>query len=195
LKKLVAALTVVGAFSFASLAQASQQPFGSCPDEPPSSQPFLAYDGDDNNYFLPPSGDFESEAPGWTLNDGASLVTGPAGTGSSLSLPPGASAVSPSICVSRAHVSARLYGQAFDGPHRDRSRIDIDVFGPAGLITADKNVRVEDTWEPTRQFRLGANAFDLDPTTLTTQIQMRFTAIGPATAVLDDLYIDPSARR
>lgn len=195
MKKLLATLTVVGAFSLVPLAQASPPPFGSCPGEPPSSQPFLSYDGDNNNYFLAPGGDFESDAPGWTLSDGASLVTGPAGTGDSLSLAPGASALSPPICVSRAHVSARLYGQAFEGPRRDRARIDIDVFGPSGLITADKNVRVEDAWEPTREFRLGATLFDLDPITLTTQIQMRFTADGPATAVLDDLYIDPSARR
>jgi hypothetical protein len=194
-KKVVAlAAAVAGALAIAPAAQAAQ-PIGTCPDEPPSSQPFLAYDGDDGTYFPAPSGDFESGAPGWTFDGAAALVDSPAGTGTSVSIPPGASATSPPICVSRAHVSARLYGQAFEGPRRDRARIDVDVVSPLGLVTADRNIRVLDTWAPTRVFRLGASFFDLDPTTLTTQIRLRFTTQGPATAVLDDLWIDPSARR
>jgi hypothetical protein len=188
------AISLIGIFVAVPAAQAAQ-PIGTCPDQPPSTQPFLAYDGDDGTYFPAPSGDFESGAPGWSLGDGATLVDSPADTGTSLSLPPGASALSPLICVSRAHVSARLYGQALDGPRRDRARIDVDIVSPLGLTTADRNIRVEETWQPTRVFRLGASLFDLDPTTLTTQIRLRFTTEGPATAVLDDLYIDPSARR
>jgi hypothetical protein len=194
-KKVVAiAAAIAGALAVAPAAQAAQ-PIGTCPDEPPSSQPFLAYDGDDGTYFPAPGGDFESGAPGWSIDGGATLVDSPAGTGTSVSIPPGASATSPLICVSRAHVSARLYGQAFNGPRRDRARIDVDTISPLGLVTSDRNIRVEDTWEPTRVFRLGAGLFDLDPITLTTQIRLRFTTQGPATAVLDDLWVDPSARR
>jgi hypothetical protein len=194
-KKVVAlAATVAGVLAVAPAAQAAQ-PIGTCPDEPPSSQPFLSYDGDDATYFPAPGGDFESGAPGWSFSGGATLVDSPADTGTSVSIPPGASALSPAICVSRAHVSARLYGQALDGPRRDRARIDVDVVSPLGLTTADKNIRVEDTWGPTRAFRLGAGLFNLDPITLTTQIRLRFTTQGPATAVLDDLWVDPSARR
>ena len=189
---LVAALA--GVLAAAPAAQASE-PIGTCPNEPPSTQPFLAYDGDDGTYFQAPGGDFEAGAPGWSFSNGASLVGSPADTGTSVSLPPGASATSPPICVTRAHVSARLWGQAFDGPRRDRARIDVDVISPLGVVTTDRNIRVEDSWEPTRAFRLGAGLFDLDPTTLTTQIRLRFTTDGPATAVLDNLYIDPSARR
>jgi hypothetical protein len=191
-KALVAALALVGVLFIVPAAQASPLS-GSCPGEPVSSQPFLGY-GDDDFYFLAPAGDFESGAPGWSLAGGASLVDSPAGTGVSLSLPPGASATSPEICVTRRHVSARLYGEAFDGPRRDRSRINVDVAGLGGLLTADRNIRVGEEWEPTRQFRLGANLFSLDPITGTTQIRMVFTADGPATAVLDDLYVDPRAR-
>ena len=191
-KALVAAFAVAGLAVAPSAAQA-RVPDGTCPDQPASSQPFLAY-GDDDSYFAAPSGDFESGAPGWTLSGGAALVDSPAGTGTSLSLPPGASAVSPPICVTRDHVSARMFGQAFDGPRRDRARINVDVAGPTGLLTADKNIRVDDSWAPTRQFRLGASFFDLDPTTGTSEIRMRFVTDGPATAVLDDLWIDPKAR-
>jgi hypothetical protein len=194
-KKAVAlAAALAGVFVAVPAAQAAQ-PIGTCPDEPSSSQPFLAYDGDEGTYFPAPAGDFESGAPGWSLGDGASLVDSPADTGTSLSLPPGASALSPPICVSRAHVSARLFGQALDGPRRDRARIDVDIVSPLGLTTTDRNIRVEEGFQPTRAFRLGAGLFDLDPTTLTTQIQLRFTTEGPASAVLDDLWIDPSARR
>jgi hypothetical protein len=191
-KALVAVFAVAGLIAGPSAAQASPLD-GSCPEEPPTSQPFLAY-GDDDSYFLAPSGDFESAAPGWTLAGGAALVASPAGTGTALSLPPGATAISPPVCVTRSHVSARLFGQASDGPRRDRARISVDVAGPTGSITADKNIRVEESWQPTRQFRLGASFFDLDPVTGTTEIRMRFVTDGPATAVLDDLWIDPKAR-
>lgn len=191
-KALVAALALAGVLSIVPAAQASPLS-GSCPDEPPSSQAFLDY-GDSDYYFLAPSGDFESGAPGWSLANGASLVDSPAGTGVSLSLPPGGSATSPEICVTRRHVSARLFGEAFDGPRRDRSRINVDVAGVGGLLIADRNIRVGEAWEPTRQFRLGAPFFALDPITGTTRIRMVFTADGPATAVLDDLYVDPRAR-
>jgi hypothetical protein len=191
-KALVAAFALAGLVAGPSAAQATPLD-GNCPDEPPLSQPFLAF-GDDDSYFLAPSGDFESGAPGWTLDGGAALVDGPAGTGTALSLPPGAAAISPPICVTRNHVSARLFGQAFDGPRRDRARISVDVAGPTGLITADKNIRVEDSWQPTRAFRLGASFFDLDLVTGTTEIRMRFVTDGPATAVLDNLWVDPKAR-
>jgi hypothetical protein len=191
-KALVAAFAVAGLVAGPSAAQAAPLD-GTCPDQPPLSQPFLAF-GDDDSYFLAPSGDFEAGAPGWTLDGGAALVDSPAGTGTALSLPPGATAVSPPVCVTRNHVSARLFGQAFDGPRRDRARISVDVAGATGVITADKNIRVLDTWVPTRQFRLGASFFDLDPVTGTTEIRMRFVTDGPATAVLDGLWVDPKAR-
>ena len=191
-KALVAVFAVAALVAGPSAAQASPVD-GNCPDEPPTSQPFLSF-GDDDSYFLAPSGDFESGAAGWTLDGGAALVASPAGTGTALSLPPGATAISPPICVTRNHVSARLFGQAFDGPRRDRARINVDVAGPTGSITADRNIRVEDTWQPTRQFRLGASFFDLDPVTGTSDIRMRFVTDGPATAVLDGLWVDPKAR-
>lgn len=191
-KALVAAFAVAGLVAGPSAAQAAPLD-GTCPDQPPLSQPFLAF-GDDDSYFLAPSGDFEAGAPGWTLDGGAALVDSPAGTGTALSLPPGATAISPPVCVTRNHVSARLFGQAFDGPRRDRARISVDVAGATGVITADKNIRVLDTWVPTRQFRLGASFFDLDPVSGTTEIRMRFVTDGPATAVLDGLWVDPKAR-
>lgn len=191
-KALVAAFVVAGLVVAPSAAQARVID-GTCPDQPASSQPFLAY-GDDDSYFPAPSGDFESGAPGWTLDGGASLIDSPAGTGTALSLPPGASAVSPPICVTRNHVSARLFGQAFNDSRRDRARINVDIAGPTGLLTVDKNIRVDDGWAPTRPFRLGASFFDLDPVSGTTEIRMRFVTDGPATAVLDDLWIDPKAR-
>ncbi len=191
-KALVAAFAIAGLVAAPTAAQAKVLD-GSCPDEPPSSQPFLAY-GDDDSYFLAPSGDFEAGAPGWTLSGGAALVDSPNGTGTALSLPPDATAISPPICVTRNHVSARLFGQAFEGPRRDRARISVDVAGPTGLVTADRNIRVEDSWQPTRRFRLGATFFDLDPVTGTTEIRMEFVTDGPATAVLDDLWVDPKAR-
>ena len=41
---------------------------------------------------------------------------------------------------------------------------------------------------------LGEDDFDLDPTTGLGEVRLRFTAIGPSQTMLDDVYIDPSAR-
>jgi hypothetical protein len=75
------------------------------------SQAFAPW-GDTSSYELAPGGDFESSS--WTLEHGAQLVSGSepfAATGtlgaSSLSLPAGGSAQSPSTCVDAAYPSLR----------------------------------------------------------------------------------------
>jgi hypothetical protein len=187
-KAIVCALVVLGTLLVAPYAQAS-----ACPGEPPSSQPFLSY-GDDNLYFLAPAGSFDAGAPGWALDGGATVASAPSGVpGPSLVLPSGASATSPPICVARGYTHARMFGQAVVGPGPDRAKLQVDIlYGTSEYRSLA--LALDADWEPTRQFSLGQGNFDLDPVTGTGQIQLRFSALGPATGVVDDVYIDPHAR-
>jgi hypothetical protein len=80
---------------------------------PSLSQPFAPW-LDSSSYELAPGGDFESSA--WTLSGGAADVSGSepyAATGtlgqSSLALPPGATAESPSTCVNAQYPTVRMF--------------------------------------------------------------------------------------
>ena len=55
-------------------------------------------------------------------------------------------------------------------------------------------LRFDRSWDPSDRFLLGEDDLDLDPDTGLGEVRLRFTAIGPAQTVLDDVYIDPSAR-
>ena len=78
--------------------------------EPPLTQPFLGW-GDERSYVLAPgqeAGSFLGD--GWTLTDGASIVTTEVADGGSaqvLDMPSGATAVSPTMCVDATYPIAR----------------------------------------------------------------------------------------
>src|ERR1700729_2346616 len=85
---------------------------GGC-GNPSLSQPFAPW-WDYSSYELAPGGDFETST--WSLSGGAAIVPGSepfAATGtlgqSSLSVPAGASAVSPATGVDAAYPTARLF--------------------------------------------------------------------------------------
>ena len=163
-----------------------------CPNQAPSRTPFADW-GDGGSYFLAPGGDFEA-GNGWTLAGGASLAAGesPAAEGSSLVLPPGASATSPPICVGDDYKHGRMFGAATDDAKKDRAKVMVEVLG-----AADEQVdsfKVDGDWDATHRFQLDPSDFLLDPDTGTGSIQLQFTGTGPATAVIDDAYIDPKAR-
>ena len=70
--------------------------------------------GDKRNYLLAPDGSFEAAGDGWTLEGGAVVVEGGAPflaeePGHALSLPKGASAISPEICVQKGMPLARMF--------------------------------------------------------------------------------------
>ena len=86
------------------------------------SQPFLKW-GDSNSYGLVTSGDFEGSLSGWTLSRGAAQAAGSESYGvtgavgkSSLALPSaGASAQSPSTCVTASDPTFRFFARN-EGP-------------------------------------------------------------------------------
>src|SRR5687768_6423400 len=103
------------AFAFALAAPAAAS---ACSGK--ASQPFSPW-GDFNFYELAPNGTLES-TNGWTLTGGAKLVKGSepfAVTGRlgqySLSIPAGATATSPAMCIDDARPTFRFFGRATQG--------------------------------------------------------------------------------
>lgn len=112
LAALPAGLFVAVASIAAPAAQASVVDLSAC-NSNSVAQVFSPW-GDPADYELAPGGDFESSS--WSLSGGAQLVSGSepfAVTGSlgssSLSLPAGGSAVSPSTCVDAAYPDIRFF--------------------------------------------------------------------------------------
>lgn len=108
-RAIAATIAAVAATAPAATAQANTTPLGqtaiaytgqsatTC-DRPSFTQALRAY-GDSRWYVLAPSGSFAgATAPGWQLHNGARLAADSA-RGTSLALPPGASAISPAMCV------------------------------------------------------------------------------------------------
>ncbi len=155
---------------------------------PALSKPFISW-WDFAEYELTGGGDFEG--PGWTLSGGAQLAQGSepyAATGTlgahSLSLPAGASAQSPLVCVDAGYPSVRFFiaGSGVVAV----SLVDDGLVIPAGIAVA------ADGWWPT-------------PVMLTESPVLATLAGGSAlvsvrlTTLLgdpqvDDVFIDPWSR-
>jgi hypothetical protein len=180
LRKTLVSFAALGLLALApAAAQASP-----CSGEPPSSQVFSAYDGDPDFYFLAPGGDFGSAAPAWTLDHAFTY-------GSALVLPPGSSATSPPVCVGKGYPHGRMYGAGFSF-RKTKLKVDVIYNGERSAESTKLALRRFEL-APTDRFSLDESAFGLDPVTGTASIQLVLTPSG-GTAVLDDVYIDPSAR-
>jgi hypothetical protein len=149
------------------------------------SQAFAPW-GDPSLYELAPGGDFES--PAWTLTGGAQLTAGSepyAATGmlgsSSLSLPAGASAQSPTTCVDAAYPTVRFFiaGTGLVAVSMVDGGLDI----PAGVAVASGN------WEPT-QVMLTDAPVAAAVSGGTAQVSLQLTALTGDPQV-DDVFIDP----
>lgn len=154
------------------------------------SQPFAPW-GDEASYELAPGGDFESGSAAWALSGGAQIVPGSepfAATGtlgsSSLSLPAGSSADSPSTCVDAAYPSVRYFiggtgvvavSMVYDG-----------VAIPAGVAVAGGS------WSPSPVAITTSPLWGL-LSGGTAEVQLQFTALV-GSPVVDDVFIDPMGR-
>jgi hypothetical protein len=175
----------------------------SCVD-PVIEHPFTAY-GDDSDYVLAPNGSFESTA-GWGL-DGARAIAGndpfDLRPGSSqadstiLSMPEGAEATSPLMCVDETYPDfrfpVRLIGR--QATVRVEVAYPFSRWGSSFRKSDSFTLKGDDGW--TLSPRL-----DLDPQRGGTGPEWRPMAIrliakngAPGTGVeLDDVYVDPRAR-
>lgn len=107
-------LAVVGLAAVGAGAGSAKAPPGDC-GWPAPTQPLLPF-GDAGSYYLFAGGSFEGDQSGWSLDDGAAVVSGNesfyangAGDGQSLALPAGASATSPETCVTVQSPSLRFF--------------------------------------------------------------------------------------
>jgi hypothetical protein len=166
----------------------------------------LAALGDRRSYFTAPGADFESSSmAGWQLSGGASLVSGNesfhvlgANHATSLRLPPGASATSPSFCIDLDYPTFRFFAQQAQAAAD--AGLQVDVIYPD---VAKKNVLVAATVKAP-----GATAW-----TLAKDVPLRPQTAGKATGWrrvalrfsvpvtkkggdwrVDDVLVDPRCR-
>jgi hypothetical protein len=193
----LAASVVLSAAAFGAVsvpaAQASVVGLSSC-DASLLSLPFAPW-ADPNLYKLAPGGDFEGSLAGWSLGGSAAVVAGsePAGvTGtvgsSSLSLPAGASAQSPSTCVNATYPTFRFFART-DSPG---SVVAVSAVYQTflGQVTLPVGVvALSGSWMPTVPMVTGSAV----PGVLsngTAMVGLRFSELT-GTAQIDDVYVDP----
>jgi hypothetical protein len=145
-------------------------------------------------------GGIERRAQGWHLSGGARPVAGNepwkvsgAGDDSSLSLPAGASATTPAICVGLAEPTLRFFAE---GPAGVVDRLDVEVLfeDAAGQVRAlPIGTDLGGSWHPTTVMPVLANLLPLLPGGQTA-VAFRFTAHGGSFRI-DDVYVDPWCMR
>lgn len=152
---------------------------------------------DPGQYMLAPGGDFET-AGGWKLSGGAKVVSGNEpwrvhGTKDrrSLSLPAGASATTPTMCVGVADPTLRLF--AAGGSLTSGLKVEAIYKTALGTFTQPVMwLPGGGDWAPTPVLPFLANAtglLSLDG--LTSNVQFRFTVTGRSGWAIDDVYVDP----
>jgi len=159
--------------------------------------------GDGHSYVLAPDGGFEAGGTGWSLSNGAQVVDGNEsfqlnGTtdSRSLSLPAGSTAVSPSICMSLDTPIFRMVARNGGDP---ASRLKVEaVYTLLGLVQTKTVSKVAGgaDWAPTQQMSTVLTLSTIVGTLIPSSIQIRITPLdNRGEWQVDDLYIDPFARR
>jgi hypothetical protein len=179
-----------GAIALAGTAAPASAGLGlACPDA--TSKPFAPW-SDYANYAFAPNGGFESGATGWSLS-GAKVVPGnesfyihASGEKYSLSMPAGASATSPPMCISLLSGKMRFVARGDSG-----AKVKVQIIY-RGLLSSVLGIldggtySVGTSWKPSSQVGMLGGTLPL----LTSSVSFRFTAVGGAVAV-DDVYLDP----
>jgi len=161
-----------------------------CPSA--TSSPFAGWK-DYANYAFAPDGGFESGGSGWTLSGGARAVYGNesfyvhgSSDKTSLSLPAGASATSPGMCISLLSSKMRFLVKGDSG-----SSVKVQILY-RGLLSSvlgildGGTISAGGSWKPSPQIGMLGGVLPL----LTSSVSFRFTAVGGA-AGIDDVYLDP----
>jgi hypothetical protein len=179
-----------GAIALAGTAAPASAGLGlACPDA--TSKPFAGW-SDYANYAFAPNGGFESGATGWSLS-GAKVVPGnesfyihASGEKYSLSMPAGASATSPPMCISLLSGKMRFVARGDSG-----AKVKVQIIY-RGLLSSVLGIldggtySVGTSWKPSSQVGMLGGTLPL----LTSSVSFRFTAVGGAVTI-DDVYLDP----
>jgi hypothetical protein len=188
----VVAAAVLGAFAFTASAQAA------C-SYPNAEQVFSEY-GDYAYYELAPDGGLEGGGTGWEFTAGAMLVTGDetstlndSSDQVELSIPYGATATSPRVCVDETTPHFRM--MTINSGKKDtklKVKVSYEYLKDGELRTEKKNyeIRAAALWSPSEELELKADRG---------QERVARISFTPKEKegiwLIDDLYIDPFARR
>jgi hypothetical protein len=159
--------------------------------------------GDQRNYVLAPDGGFEAGAQGWDLDRDATPVAGnesfylnSAADDTSLSLPAGSSAGSPPVCMDIGTPSFRMVALNTGDPS---SRLRVTAsYKLLGLIRTQTLGTVTNSgqWAPTASQSTVLTLSTIVGTLIPSAIEIRVTPLDTKGRwQVDDLYIDPFARR
>jgi opacity protein-like surface antigen len=159
--------------------------------------------GDQHSYVLAPNGGFEAGGLGWALTGGAgttdeneSFFLNDASDSRSLSLPAGSSAVSPPVCMSIDTPIFRLVARNTGDPSAGL-RVEA-VYPLLGLLRTKtvSTVYGGSEWAPSQQMSTVLTLSTILGTVIPSSVQIRITPVGSGgNWQVDDLYIDPFARR
>lgn len=167
------------------------------------AKPVFSPWGDGHSYVLAPDGGFEAGGTGWSLSNGAQVVDGNESfylngnaDSRSLSLPAGGTAISPPICMSLDTPIFRLVARNGGDPS---SRLKVEaVYKLLGLVQTKtvSKVAAGAEWAPTQQMSTVLTLSTIVGTLIPSSIQIRITPLdNRGQWQVDDLYIDPFARR
>jgi hypothetical protein len=159
--------------------------------------------GDNHFYTLAPDGGFEAGGAGWSLSGGATTVAenesfylNDAADQRALSLPAGSSAVSPAICMSLDTPTFRLFARNTGDPSAGlRVEATYKLLGLVRTKTVS-TVKAGPEWAPSQQLSTVLTLSTVVGTLIPSAIQIKITPVGSGGEwQVDDLYIDPFARR
>ena len=157
---------------------------------PALSEPFVSY-GDTNEYALAPGLAFDSfTGTGWTLSGGATITSATLADGSTspvLSLPDGAQAVSPPMCVQYDYPTARMMVR--DASGTDGLTLNASYAGTNTQVSTSYSVSGQGTgWT-------ASPALQTHPGNLSGWQLVVFTLVGskPTAAQIYNFYVDPHA--
>jgi len=163
----------------------------------PTTRPFVRW-LDLASYSLAPGGAFEDAASGWKLATGAPIAQGnepfrvhaPADA-RLLSIPAGGSATSTSFCVGLGSPTIRFFAKS--SSLTSLLRIDVTYKTVLGTVTQPIGIVPPMAgWAPTAQQLVFANVTGLLAIDgLTSDVTVRFTALGTGRWQIDDVYVDP----
>jgi hypothetical protein len=142
-----------------------------CPDQP-LSRPFSPW-MDYAQYFPAPDGSFVAGGDGWTL-------TGASVSGGALSIPAGASAVTPPICITPSHPTIRFFT-------RGTGVLATSVIWNGLEVPISTVVGLSNAWSPSPVQLIVLNLLSDG------EVQFRFTSVL-GTFGVDDLWVDPYSK-
>jgi hypothetical protein len=180
-----------------------QPPAGECPPQA-TSEAFAPW-GDGAQYTLLPDGGFEEGAAAWRLSRGVAVVDDNepwhrrgAGDRRALALRAGGSAVSPPLCIGIGHPTLRLFARNTGSP---LGLLSVEILATTSLgLTLPIPIGVvsrlrSSSWAPTHRMLTLVNLLTILPPGVT-EVSFRFRAIGlDSSWVIDDVYVDPYAKR